>query len=41
MNGKNLFLGLNYVNAKYIDEAEASVAYVRNSRVWQINLGKA
>ena len=22
MNGKDLFLGMNYVNAKYVDEAE-------------------
>ena len=31
----------NFKNGVYIDEAEASVAYVRNSRVGQVYLGKA
>lgn len=31
----------NFEKGVYIDEAEASVAYVRNSRVGQVYLGKA
>lgn len=33
MNGKDMFLGLNYVNAKFIEEAETVTRLQRNTRI--------
>lgn len=33
MNGKDLFLGLNYVNAKFVDEAETVTQFQRESKI--------
>ena len=33
MNGKDMFLGLNYVNAKFVDEAETVTQFQGGKKI--------